>query len=236
MTDTPTASGSADVQAVRAILDSAASSIDDLLYPDPADSAMEVRQSARAVLVAISQLVLPALDAIEAERGRLQWINELLTARLAQMTETYNERGDRLLDASARLANAEAALREARTAEATPAPERVGEDAPRFSDDAQLRASLAVRDYMNNPEMEPFDPNDCDEIVAIVIQALGAATPTAPDRAADALRVLEASDDADWDFLLAQLGFGGRHKFWREMLTGLRAALQGDVGAGEATP
>jgi hypothetical protein len=46
------------------------------------------------------------------------------------------------------------------------------------SDDAKLRASLAVRAYLDTPEDGPPDPNDCDEIVAIVIDALARATLT----------------------------------------------------------
>jgi hypothetical protein len=46
------------------------------------------------------------------------------------------------------------------------------------SDDARLSASLAVRAYLDTPEDGPPDPNDCDEIVAIVIDALARATLT----------------------------------------------------------
>jgi hypothetical protein len=75
---------------------------------------MEVRQSARAVLVAISQLVLPALDAIEAERGRLRKENE-------QAYEWLRVEFEGKIAAEARLANAEAALRQAK-ADAVHAP------------------------------------------------------------------------------------------------------------------
>jgi hypothetical protein len=111
--DTPAATPSADVQAVREALTEAR------LWFGPL-TPMRVN---RAVDAAI-----PALDAIEKEMGMLRndgdnaWTRYLqeksraviAEARLAQMTETYNERGDRLLDASARLAKEEAALRELR--------------------------------------------------------------------------------------------------------------------------
>lgn len=41
-------------------------------------------------------------------------------------------------------------------------------------------------------------------------------------------------DDQDWEYLLSQIGHGGRDRFWREVLSDARAVLHeaGDAGGG----
>lgn len=34
-----------------------------------------------------------------------------------------------------------------------------------------------------------------------------------------------AVDDMDWDFIMSTLGYGGRERFWRAVLTEMRDAL-----------
>jgi hypothetical protein len=148
--DTPAATPSADVQAVREALTEAR------LWFGPL-TPMRVN---RAVDAAI-----PALDAIEKEMGMLRndgdnaWTRYLqeksraviAEARLAQMTETYNERGDRLLDASARLAKEEAALRELR--------DELNTRAKKFGGtEESMRASLVpIIDAALSPASPPVD-------------------------------------------------------------------------------
>jgi hypothetical protein len=167
------------------------------------------------------------VDAAEAE------------AATASLTEYQMVGGSTLAEIKAALA-----------LEATPAPEREGEDAlppviegPDFDEGVTyaicvLAKLVGAKDWSIKDGSEEYEPDVRATIMDVLRSArlyddedgrwATLATPTAPDRAADALRAVKAFMQRDID--------SGDELLWtedyRELWDTVCAALQGDVGTG----